>query len=328
MVKRIFVVHRERSANRVFQYFFGLALQQNVPGSVIHGHDLDIFGVKDSSPLPAPSARHLDVRFEHDINLHRLAYMLNADLLDSVSVQGWAQRMEYLPAPEAARKLVGLDGDAPMLSADKLVIHIRGEDIFSNPHRDYQPLPLRYYEVLIADSGLRPVFAGQLDGDYGTALRRKFPAAEFRMAATPLADFKFLMQAPNIALSVSTFGWLAAWMSPAAKRILLPVAGLFNPAQRPDVDLIPHDDPRYEYYAFPVMKWRNTPAQYASVIDAPSPAQKISRADVEAAKRIAAQAVSLVADRRAALDRHKPAIGAGWRGRILPWGAKSGNSRA
>ena len=45
----------------------------------------------------------------------------------------------------------------------------------------------------------------------------------------------------NIVPAISTFSWLAAWLS-EADRVFLPVLGLLNPAQNRAVDLLPLDD--------------------------------------------------------------------------------------
>ena len=83
-------------------------------------------------------------------------------------------------------------------------------------------------------------------------------------------------------LSVSTFAWLAAWLSKAVQ-IHLPVCGLFNPMQVPDVDLLPITDPRYTFHLFPLTYavspglvramhnaltglWREVPARFLEVI--------------------------------------------------------------
>jgi len=69
-----------------------------------------------------------------------------------------------------------------------------------------------------------------------------------------LADFERLRSARHVVTSVSSFAWLATWLSDA-QTIHVPVLGLLNPAQRPDVDLLPLDDPRYRFYRFPVRRW-------------------------------------------------------------------------
>jgi hypothetical protein len=50
---------------------------------------------------------------------------------------------------------------------------------------------------------------------------------------------------------VSTFSWLAAWLSDA-EQIFMPLSGLLNPMQSTDVDLAPLNDPRYRFFLFPI----------------------------------------------------------------------------
>jgi hypothetical protein len=64
-------------------------------------------------------------------------------------------------------------------------------------------------------------------------------------------DFALMRAARHLVVSVSTFSWLAAWLS-HAETITIPLTGFYNPAQRPDVNLLPLDDPRYRFYLFPV----------------------------------------------------------------------------
>ena len=45
----------------------------------------------------------------------------------------------------------------------------------------------------------------------------------------------------------------------------LPVLGIFNPRQRPDVDLLPWSDKRYVFYDFPVRSWMATEEQVAQL---------------------------------------------------------------
>jgi hypothetical protein len=96
------------------------------------------------------------------------------------------------------------------------------------------------------------VFLGQLGpGEYFDTLRNAFPGAEFVPARDPMLDFTVLRRSSNIVLSVSTFAWLAAWLSEASQ-IHLAVNGLLNPMQLPDVDLLPFADERFRFYLFPV----------------------------------------------------------------------------
>ena len=96
-------------------------------------------------------------------------------------------------------------------------------------------------------------FSGGLGGDVGSGggCHARFPQAEFRPSAGALADFELIRRSANIVLSVSTFSWLAAWLS-AASLIVAPMTGFLNPFQDRDVDLVPVDDPRYRWVLFPI----------------------------------------------------------------------------
>jgi len=103
------------------------------------------------------------------------------------------------------------------------------------------------------------VFMGQLeDSLYMDALRARFPAARYVASGGAAVDFERIKRSRFIVPSISTFSWLAAWLSDA-EQIFMPVLGLFNPAQNRGVDLIPLWDSRYRFFQFPV--------HYASRVD-------------------------------------------------------------
>ena len=77
------------------------------------------------------------------------------------------------------------------------------------------------------------------------------PEAQFIPSRGPIRDFEIIRRSRNVVVSVSTFSWLAAWLSDA-DRIFLPMTGFYNPAQFPEIDLLPLHDPRYRFYLFPV----------------------------------------------------------------------------
>ena len=49
---------------------------------------------------------------------------------------------------------------------------------------------------------------------------------------------------------MSTFAWLAAWLSDATN-IVLPIFGIFNPRLFSLHDLLPFSEGRYRFYQFP-----------------------------------------------------------------------------
>jgi hypothetical protein len=126
-------------------------------------------------------------------------------------------------------------------------------------------LPFGFFEALIRDSGRKPVFVGQIhdDNDYCRRLRLRFPDAEFAPKMWPVADFETLRRASHLVGAVSSFSWLAGWLS-SARTISLPVAGIFDPRIRPDIDLLPLGDARYRFHAVEVGDWTASPEQLAA----------------------------------------------------------------
>ncbi|MDB5557184.1 MAG: hypothetical protein JWQ36_118, partial [Enterovirga sp.] len=92
------------------------------------------------------------------------------------------------------------------------------------------------------------------------------PSAVVQPPLGPVGDFATVRRARNIVVSVSTFAWLAAWLSEAT-RIHLPVYGIFNPEQFRQIDLLPLADQRYIYYRFPVHWAVPLPSLSASFVE-------------------------------------------------------------
>ena len=106
------------------------------------------------------------------------------------------------------------------------------------------------------------MFLGQTSPSwYTNALRAALPDARWLQSESWLHDFQTIRYASVVAIPVSTFAWQASWLSPQATKIYLPVLGLFNPAQRPEIDLLPLGEARYEFRAFPVMRYFATKEQ-------------------------------------------------------------------
>ena len=75
-------------------------------------------------------------------------------------------------------------------------------------------IPPDFYEALLAETGLAPVFMGQIeDTPYLRTLRTRFPKARFLPSLGAAMDFARIRAARFIVPSISTFSWLAAWLS-------------------------------------------------------------------------------------------------------------------
>jgi hypothetical protein len=132
---------------------------------------------------------------------------------------------------------------------DYLLIHIRAGDVAMPTHEKYGPLPIRYYEYLISKTGLRPLFISEPGSHrYIELIRTHFPKAEMIGGSSAINDFQTIRAAKNVALAVSSFCWMAAFLSITAERIHLPLAGHFDPVEDPYPDFLPLADRRYVFH--------------------------------------------------------------------------------
>ena len=197
---------------------------------------------------------------------HRLRYTSNraaildfdaiaADVVrrgtDRVELNLYSSQVGNLPPVEAARAHFPLLTQAEGYGADVLLINVRAGEILQAVHPEYTVLPVSFYRELVAESGLRPVFLGQLDDSrYVRSLREAFAGAEFVASRGAVHDFSVIAKSRHIVMAVSTFSWLAGWLS-RADRVVMPLSGFMNPFQYANVDLMPAGDPRFTYYLFP-----------------------------------------------------------------------------
>lgn len=149
---------------------------------------------------------------------------------------------------------------------EDLVIHIRGGDILAGISDMYCLLPPEFYEYLINQTQKRPIFYGQLDqSPYLDEIKNRFPNAIYINSQGAEKDFDFIRKAKHIVLCLSTFSWMAAWLS-SAQNIYMPVAGLFNPAHHFYGNLLPTKDPRYHFFLFPLYFAKHV-NEYRSYLD-------------------------------------------------------------
>jgi hypothetical protein len=139
---------------------------------------------------------------------------------------------------------------------DHLLIHVRAGDVSTLTHEKYGPLPIRYYEYLIAQTGLRPLFICEPGHTpYIDLLTATFPKAEMIGGGSAIRDFQIIRNAKNVALSVSSFSWMATFLSTRVRQIHLPLAGHFDPVDDPTPDFLPLNDDRYIFHRVPRKAW-------------------------------------------------------------------------
>lgn len=247
--------HRGNLANKMFQYMFAKFLQSQIPDSYITGLDIPEFNFPKEEAQAIPKSV---VRIRgHDARVDKIIYAARVKAVTLILLDGYFQDVRYYDNSEKYSSLFSHAlpiGDG--FDESHLVFNIRAGDIIKKSYDGYWPLPFDYYKFLIASTGLKPVFTGQWEGSshFHQQLKENFPDAQFVKSMDPLYDFARLMASKNLAVPISTFAWLAAWFS-RADRIFYPVYGLFDPNKRPDINLMPIDDPRFRFMTVRGYQW-------------------------------------------------------------------------
>ena len=236
--------------NRMIQFMLALSVAQRAVNCVMSGVELDEWGLSTGTHVHGWSDLLVDQ--EQHIDLFSVCQYLATHPGRKVVYRGYGQRMEnFLPLDIYRSIFAPLNLEVPLFDQRYLVINVRGGDVVSGRFRDYVLIPTEFYRQIIAKTGLTPVFMGQLGPNiYSDLLRSTFPAALFLESQGQLWDFEVIRRAANIVTCVSTFSWMAAWLSNAT-RIFMPVNGMLNPLQYPKVDLLPIGDTRFVFYLFP-----------------------------------------------------------------------------
>ena len=239
-------------ANRMIQHMVALSIAERVPGTRISRVHLPEWGMDepDLLELPAP----IEVVNGNRFAIEEVAARLRSGETGTAEIRGYVQNINNFLPVDVYRNYFVSTADVEGFGPDELLISLRTAEVLSANFPPYVLLPISFYREMIDQTGLKPVFFGQLsDSPYLDSLRAAFPEARFVHGAGIIHDFEKIRRSRNILLSVSTFAWCAAWMS-HADRIIMPLTGLFNPVfaefRCGGIDLIPKTDPRYEFYLF------------------------------------------------------------------------------
>lgn len=276
---RIQVGRHHGHGNKMFRYAYAHALQALIPGSVVTGYHVPLFGL--CAEVESLQGRVLHIPHGHRHSLQAVASLVNRGVYDHVQLDGFVQRLEFYPDREAFSALFPPPTSvAPsFVGPEHVVVNVRAAEVIGNVHPDYGPVPVAYFKQVAESTGLKPVIMGQLGNDgYSDAIRHCFGSCTILPSRSPVEDFQILRSAANVVIGVSTFSWLACWMSNTAQVIHMPLKGLFNPLQRPDVDLLPVGDPRYHFHSFPLERWESSDAQRKALVSAENPGLPISHA--------------------------------------------------
>ena len=277
-----------RLGNHILQWITGMTLARQVPGLTLHNFDLPPWGLTAGGFRPRQP--FVPALVEQDSDLALAADMMRSGQMPLARLRCMVLQAEAWGEPERFRRLLPLGECAVETSGpDEILLNVRAEEILKARHPDYGPIPLGFYHAVLRETGLKPVFMGQLGEDsYSRLLRDTFPTARFLPSQGVRGDFDAMRRAHHLALSVSTFSWVAGWLSDA-QSLHVPVLGFLNPAQRPDIALLPRGDARFHCYGFAPRTWEATAAQIDDLQQMPPP-PLLSAPEVEALRATAEQA--------------------------------------
>lgn len=256
--KIIWVESLGNIANRALQYLVAKSIEERTSNLSIRNVNLPEWGMqKEHCELELENSciiGELDFWFD----IRGLSQNLNVGNIDSFKIKGYPFNVDFYPSRKNAKiylpNFSDFDEQIVGFSEDQIVFNIRADEILHGIHADYLVLPFEYYKMLAFKTGLKPVFFGQLASNpYIEKLKEEFPDASFVNGRGAHYDFEVLRRSCNIAISVSTFSWLAAWLSDA-KNIYVPLAGMMNPCQAVGQNFIPRNDPAYKFISFPLCR--------------------------------------------------------------------------
>lgn len=243
----------DHHANLMIKYLAAVKLAHQLGCLRLSNFKMPYWGIDIPALEEAEARKKITLGDQLFINSNRVKYLIEDVGVDWIDWLGYGQRMELLPDRAFSSSQFQPPHEAGETFGDGyLVCPVRAGDILNGGHSGYTLLPVSFYKDLAAMTSLKLAFTGQTEPNpYTDQLRKAFPDALFLPSQGALADFQTIRRAQNIVVSVSTFSWLAAWLS-NARQIILPMYGLFNRHQFPAHDLLPVGDPRYQFYQFPI----------------------------------------------------------------------------
>lgn len=279
--------------NQMLQYMCALNIQRLTHGTEIVGYNLAQWGLEAAVPDDFDK-RALRVG-SNLLDTHQIAKIINSKRAKDILLTGLGLRLTNFASQEFYKDIF-VRPTTTGYDERYVVLNVRGAEILGAVHPDYHPMPFSFFDTVIESSNAQPVFLGQLGEDtYSQKLRERYPNAIFHPSRGALSDFQTLRASHQIALSVSTFSWLAGWLS-AAEVIHYPLSGILNPQQRPDIDLTPTNDKRYNFYRFDIMKWSARPDQMESLWTKQLRHEKMPLKEVEAISDRAYRKIKLYRD--------------------------------
>lgn len=274
-MRRVIINPYGRTGNNMMEYMLALYIKSKIPNLRIYCDScqlLGIFGIKfETEPLESKNDLCETIvinnsKIKIDSIIQSIKYKNNVKIVISYNL---FDKYCYSTMIHTFRSIYGNRIDIPGYDEKYLVINIRLEDIATQNHvihPNYPVIPFSFHRYILQKTGLKPVFLGQLDdGLISTQLRKTFKDAIFVPSRGIIQDFECLRRSKNLSIAVSTFSFLTAFLSDKNTNVYVPLYGLYNHRDRPDLDYIVND-PRFHYYEFPQINWKFTDQQIQNII--------------------------------------------------------------
>lgn len=268
----------------MIEYMVAVTLGNLISPAIEYNVDLPEWGLTFDAALHQrlrdDPSRTLIVRDSDASSILAILQRTQESSYQAIIFEGFFQRTDLLYAPDFYRPLFPFQPDTDELfTDDELVINIRAGEL-RNGVGWYPLVPPDFYANLIDRTGLRPVLIGQLDDcHYIDEVRSRLPSARSIPSAGPKIDFNRVRNAKKLCMAVSTFSWLATWLSTATE-IHYPLLGFLHPhCFRPGthglggINLVPADDARYRFHLFPSIRGEEQ-HRYLSFVNKIAPISK------------------------------------------------------
>lgn len=280
MKKIIYVNYLSRFANNIFQYALAHIIKDLTGGEIFfsptcvlrsgEGHDrpaeaipiedIPLYHITDSSNIMNKKEWSGKFREDEKEALRKTGIYFGEDILrfederltisdsyrgEPIIVSGYYQDYRYYKGRRAfVSGLLGKLDQYPveiLPGKNDVVLNFRGTDLA------WAQMPLTYYRWILDKEQFDKLWIVTEDPHHKTILKLLNIYPSEVLSNGPIKDLKFVMSAKKIIMTVSTFCWMAAWLSDADK-IYFPIGSpypLFD--KENDRRLIITDDQRYIY---------------------------------------------------------------------------------
>jgi len=280
MKNTIYVNYLSRFANNIFQYalahiikdltggeiFFSPSCvlrsgeSHDLPAEEMPVEDIPLYLITDSKNILKKKEWSGKFRDDEKEALRKTGVYFAEDILkfendkliisnsyrgEPIILSGYYQDYRYYKGrKEFVSELLGKLNQYPLEilpGKNDIVLNFRGTDLA------WAQMPLDYYRWILDKEQFDKLWIVTEDPNHKTVLRLLDMYPGEVLSNGPIKDLKFVMSAKKIIMTVSTFCWMAAWLSDANK-IYFPLGSsypLFD--KENDRRLIVSDDHRYVY---------------------------------------------------------------------------------